>query len=55
MAKQTQIDKAIANLEAEIAVLQLAINKLKAQQTTKAAPRKAKSTAREALREVTSA
>lgn len=49
MAKQTQIEKAIAQLERdiadvtgtaqrEIAVLQLAITKLKGQQTSKAKP-----------------
>ena len=33
MAKQSLIDKAIAQLESEMAVLQLAIAKLRAQQT----------------------
>jgi hypothetical protein len=42
MAKQTQIEKAIAQLEAEIAVLQLAVAKLKAQQTNQ--PRRTKKT-----------
>lgn len=37
--KKSQIDKAVENLEAEKAVLQLAIEKLKAQQT-KAVARK---------------
>ncbi len=35
MAKQSQIDKAIAQLESEIAVLQLAVQKLKQQQGSK--------------------
>lgn len=39
MAKLSQIEKAIAQLEGEVAVLQLAIVKLKAQQTSKAKPR----------------
>lgn len=39
MPKQTQIEKAIAQLEDEKAVLELAIAKLKAQQTSKAKPR----------------
>jgi hypothetical protein len=40
MAKQSQIDKAIAQLEAEKAVLDMAIARLKAQQTP-AKPKKA--------------
>jgi hypothetical protein len=36
MAKQSQIDKAIAQLESEVAILNLAIAKLKAQQQPKA-------------------
>lgn len=39
MAKQSQIDKAIAQLEGEIAVLQMAVTKLKQQQGAKKAPK----------------
>lgn len=35
MAKMNQIDKAIAQLEGEIAVLQLAVQKLKQQQSAR--------------------
>lgn len=43
MAKQSAIDRAVANLEQEIAVLNLAITKLKLQRDTKPkAGRKAK-------------
>lgn len=40
MAKKTQIEKAIEALESEMRVLQMAIDKLKAQQTS--APKAAK-------------
>lgn len=43
MAKQSQLDKAIANLEAQIEVLELAREKLREQQQKKSAqkPKKA--------------
>ena len=48
MPKQTQIEKAIANLEAEIAVLQLAIAKLKQQDRPARKPRAVKPAERSA-------
>ena len=46
MAKLTQLAKAIASLEADIIVLQLAIAKLRAQQVTQVAPAQKKRAAR---------
>lgn len=40
MAKKTQIDRAIESIESEIAVLQMAVQKLRQQQKTKAADRR---------------
>ena len=41
MPKQNQIDKAVAALQSEIDVLQLAITKLRAQQQKASAPKRA--------------